>query len=164
MKGMVIYIEMEGYLRQWLKHSLGDPVKFPNKSFENELLIRHLTTPKSEPPHSKTPQSIGIIIPDSSFKPSEHYNYLGRRGRTALIAAIENLFRITLWHDCLPLFCQPKGNVNKGIEDWCNNHGIDMDYHEAVRQKLYRMRKSFKTHGIILAKFYKKDYHDTGKK
>ena len=43
MKGMVIYIEMEGYLRQWLKHSLGDPVKFPNKSFENGQPLFFLT-------------------------------------------------------------------------------------------------------------------------
>ena len=40
--------------------------------------------------------------------------------------------------------------VNKIVAAWCEMHGIDDDYIETVRQKFYRIRKSYTTKGINL--------------
>ena len=38
---------------------------------------------------------------------------------------------------------------------WCEAHGIDDDYTEAVRQKYYRMRKAYAKNGMFLGKLRK---------
>lgn len=165
MKGMFVYVRLETAPRQWLTHCLGNPVVFPSHSYENALLIRMLTKrPAGVSPLNEgtDPKCVPILIPDSSSKPSEYYNYLGRRGHELLVSAIDDLFRLALWSECSSSLYQ--GGVNKAIDEWCERNGIELDAREAVRQKFYRMRKKYQTTGIILGNFYKKHYHNTGKK
>ena len=168
MKGMTFTLQMEQYMRQWLIHSLGEPVAFPPQSYENSIILRYISkrTEASCPAgghRSDSLPSVEVIIPDSNEKPSEFYHHMGRRGCRALVAAIDNLFRLDLWSACAPQI-HSRVELNSFIDEWCERHGIDLDFREAVRQKFYRMRKSYREKGIILGKFHKKRYHETGKK
>ena len=156
MKDFIVHIKVEKYIKQWLEHSLGNPVRFPPHSYENEVLRRHLQKrPRSAPVFFDDPDMVAVIIPDSSERKPEFYNYLGIRGQRALQSAIDGLFRLALWSDCAPLL-HSKRELNRGIDEWCKMHGIALDYREAVRQKFYRIRKSYQIKGIILGKIYRK--------
>ena len=76
-----------------------------------------------------------------------------------MCAALVSLFRIHLWSDIAPKI--HADGLNRAIDDWCQSQGIDIDYREGVRQKFYRMRRSYETYGIILGK---KHCHKVGKK
>ena len=39
MSNIVIYLKLETYLKQWLIHSFGSPVRFPAKSNENAIIV-----------------------------------------------------------------------------------------------------------------------------
>ncbi|MBR7028471.1 MAG: hypothetical protein IKI05_03550 [Bacteroidaceae bacterium] len=156
MKDIVVYIKVEKYIKQWLEHTLGNPVRFPTHSYENEVLRRHLQKrPANVLLPLADPDLVAIVIPDSSERKPEFYNYLGFRGQRALQSAIDGLFRLALWSDCAPLL-HSKRELNRGIDAWCKQHGIELDYREAVRQKFYRIRKSYRIKGIVLGKIYQK--------
>lgn len=70
-------------------------------------------------------------------------------------SAIDGLFRLALWSECASLL-HSKRELNRGIDEWCKLHGIELDCREAVRQKFYRIRKSYQIKGIILGKKYNK--------
>ena len=155
MSNMVFYIKLEGYLHQWLTHSLGSPVVFPKGSNENAVIRRFL----AKLPHGKQPDIYqngftAIAIPDSKAKPPRTYNYLGPRAKLAIKQVIEDLFRQNLWHEMSDVVMS--GDLNKNIMAWCEMHGIDDDYSEAVRQKFYRMRQNYNSKGIFLAQKHKK--------
>ena len=40
MKDITVLLRLEPYLRQWLTHAFGEPVRFPAQSYENHLLLR----------------------------------------------------------------------------------------------------------------------------
>ncbi|MBR4552401.1 MAG: hypothetical protein IKO20_01595 [Bacteroidaceae bacterium] len=158
MKDIVVHLKVEKYIKQWLEHTLGNPVRFPSRSYESEVLRRAL---RKQPQDIRTPillckaDYVAIVIPDDDYKRPEYYNYLPVRGQRRLQAAIDGLFRIALWSDCAPLI-HSKQELNAGIDKWCQQHGIELDYREAVRQKFYRLRKEFRIKGIILGKKYQK--------
>lgn len=151
----LIYIHLEGYLRQWLVNRLGNPVQFNRGSHENALLKINITD--SVPPHEQTPvgnDMVGIVVPRIDGKPWSRYHYLGRRGAAQLVEAIETLFRIDLWQGCARhIGCN---NIQSSIESWCRNHGISIEYRSAVHKKFYRMRNSYSKRGVILGKKYVK--------
>ncbi len=160
MKNICIYLRLETYLARWLTATLGNPVRFPAHSFENELLIRVLTIrPKHLPPSKPEAGAVAIVIPDNSHRRPEFYNHLGQRGERLLRTTIDALFRIHLWSECAPLLSAP-GRLNAGLDEWCARHGIPLDNREAVRQKFYRMRKNYEQFGIYLGKKYKKHCHE----
>ena len=156
MKDITIQVKMDGYMREWLQFHLGNPVRFPAKSYENEVLVRYLSKrPKDMPPEAEDAGTVAIVIPDNGYRRPEYYNYLGHRGRRAIIHAIDNLFRLDLWSGCAPLL-HSRRELNKGIDAWCQANGISLDSREAVRQKFYRIRRSYFNKGVILGKFYSK--------
>lgn len=166
MKDITIYIKLPSYLRQWATHSMGNPVRFPEQSYENHLLHRCLwrSIRNTQPPSMRCPEDcVQVVITDDRCRKPEFYNYLSRRGQTAMLRAIESLFRIHLWSDCVHLIHGTEG-MNEGLDRWCAEHGIGLDYREAVRQKFYRMRRSYETMGIILGKKHKKKFDTTGQK
>ena len=141
MSKFLIYLKLEPYLHQWLTHSLGNPVVFPARS--NDLYADGLTA---------------VCIPDSKAKPVQYYNYCGPKAKSAIVEAIEDLFRINLWEELLPLSYSTERaecGLNKMIAAWCEMHGISDDYTEAVRQKYYRMRKAYAKNGVFLGKLRK---------
>lgn len=157
MKDIVVHVKVERYIKQWLEHSLGNPVRFPSRSYESELLRRSLRKrPRTSSPVAVIdPCSVAVVIPDDDYKRPEYYNYLGFHGQRALQSAIDGLFRLSLWSECAPLIHSSR-ELNRGIDAWCGAHGIELDCREAVRQKFYRIRQSYRQKGVILGKIYRK--------
>lgn len=150
MSSIVFYLRLEPYLRQWLVHSLGDPVVFPAQSNENVVIRRFLRKrPEDIRPELAADGLTAICIPDSKAKPPQYYNYLGKKAKAAVKETIEDLFRTNLWNEISDLTRRNCG-LNKTIAAWCEMHGIDDDYSETVRQKYYRMRDSYNKKGIFL--------------
>ena len=150
MSSIVFYLRLEPYLRQWLVHSLGDPVVFPAQSNENAVIRRFLRKrPEDIHPELAADGLTAICIPDSKAKPPQYYNYLGKKAKAAVKETIEDLFRANLWNEISDLTRRNCG-LNKTIAAWCEIHGIDDDYSETVRQKYYRMRDSYNKKGIFL--------------
>ena len=156
MKDIQVHIKVERYIKEWLTFHLGNPVRFPERSYENEVIHRHLIRRPSTVPFEKPNEdTIAIVITDCRYRKPEHYNYLGRGGQRAVASAINALFKIQLWAECMPLM-HAKGELNKGIDKWCADNGISLDAREAVRQKFYRLRKLYLDKGIVLHKIYRK--------
>lgn len=155
----LIYLKLEPYLHQWLVHSLGNPVVFPAKSNENAIIRRFLQTkPMDAMPDLYAEGLTAVCIPDSKAKPVQFYNYCPPKGKAAIVEAIEDLFRINLWEELLPLSYSAERTacgLGQMIASWCEAHGIDDDYTEAVRQKYYRMRKAYAKNGMFLGKLRK---------
>lgn len=150
MSQMVFYIKLEKYLSEWLTHSLGNPVRFPNGSNENAVIRAFIQQPpKDKKPETASAGSIAIYIPESKAKPASSYNHMGKNGKKALREAIKDLFTRNLWNELRPI-----DNINVGVNTriaaWCEMHGIGLDRVETVRQKYYRMREAYKKRSINL--------------
>ena len=153
MSQFVIYIKLEKYLSEWLTHSLGCPVRFPNGSNENAVIRAFIQkTPEDEIPEKASDDATPIYIPDSKAKPPESYNYMTESGKKAVREAIMDLFTRNLWNELRPI-----DNINIGVNTrvaaWCEMHGIGLDRVETVRQKYYRIREAYKKRGINLQNF-----------
>lgn len=151
MKDITIEVPVEHYIYQWVSHTVGLPIRFPKRSAENALLIQLL---KKRPPSNPTANprglpKVSIVIPDNRAKAPEYYHYLDHRGESEVRNVLARMFRIALWAECCSLVCCRWG-VNGGIDNWCRRNGIAIEYREAVRQKFYRMRRSYIDHGIAL--------------
>lgn len=160
MSSFVIYLKLEKYLSEWLTNSLGDPVRFPVQSNENAIIRRFLQKqPIDKQPETMSPGLTRVVIPESKAKPTATYNYFGPHAKLALIEAIEDLFRQNMWAELGTMFDGTVG-LNKTIAAWCEMHGIDDDHTEAVRQKYYRIRKSYGKKGIFLNSLTRKRTDD----
>lgn len=155
MEHILVYVPFEKYLGQWLVNRLGSPVAFPARSNENAILARYIQRPPSKN-YVPTLRSAGIPVrvPIVHGKNPYSHTHLARRGETALIAAVELLFRMDLWYGLAPLLTTR--GINAHIDRWCEQHGIALDYREAVRQKFYRIRKDYLASEIILGKKHRK--------
>ncbi len=150
MSQYIIYVKLEKYLSEWLTHSLGCPVRFPQGSNENAVIRTFITKlPPDATPLMAAPDTTPIYIPDSKAKPAETYNYMGERGKKAVHEAIMDLFIRNLWNDLRPIENTRVG-VNTRIAAWCEMHGIGIDRIETVRQKYYRIRDAYTRRGINL--------------
>ena len=168
MKGITVSILLPYYLAQWLTHALGNPVKFPVQSYENRLLSRLLsrrhrgdgsraTLPVAEGNVRANRQRVSFVIPDNDMRRPEYFNNLSVRASAQMAEAIDTLFRLHLWSECVCLIHSRQG-LNKGIDQWCRRQGISIEYREAVRQKFYRMRRAYEREGIILGEKHRKRY------
>lgn len=153
MSQFIIYIKLEKYLSEWLTHTLGCPVRFPNGSNENAVIRAFIQqTPEGEKPETAAEGMTPIYIPDSKAKPPESYNYMTDSGKKAVREAIMDLFTRNLWNELRPIDSINIG-VNTRIAAWCEMHGIGLDRVETVRQKYYRIREAYKKRGINLQNF-----------
>ncbi len=155
MSQFLIYLKLPKYLSQWVTDRLGNPVVFPASSPQNAVIRTYIRKRlPSEPVDCLPPEGYtAICIPDSIAKPPEVYNHLGERGKLAMQETIKDLFLRELWSDISPLEKAPCG-LNKLIAAWCENHGIDIDRIETVRQCYYRIRKAYQQRGINLKKVH----------
>lgn len=152
MSQFLIYVPLEKHLSEWLTHHLGDPVAFPAYSNENAVIRAFLQKlPPGKEPELNDGTMTAIVIPDSSAKPPETYNYIGRKAKKAIREAIRDLFLRALWSDISPLEKSAVG-LNALIAAWCESHGIGVDRIEAVRQCYYRVRQSYARKDINLRK------------
>lgn len=159
MSQFCIYIKLKPYLKEWLVHSLGEPVVFPDHSNENAVIRTFIQRrPADAPVEINTAgEFTAICIPDSKAKPAEYYNYISHSGKKAIIEAIEDRFIQNLWGELSILTFSNYGKgINTHIEAWCEMHGISLDSAETVRQKYFRIRKAYTEKGIDLRNFSRK--------
>jgi len=176
-KMLVITIALPPFLCQWLKSRMGDPARFPNGSYENALIARHLSKRPSQKAQSsqsflsiKSFQSkeskksneaneaslARIAAPSVRGKPPGSWNYLPRRGRDELRAAIVTLFTLDLWNSCVSLLANRTVSLGEGLDEWCRSRSITPENREAVRQRFYRLRRAYAARGVILGRRYRK--------
>ena len=159
MSQFVIYLELKPYLKEWLEHSLGNPVEFPPHSNENAVIRTFIQRrPEAEPIETNSSGVLTAIrIPDSKAKPAEYYNYITGSGKQAIVEAIEDRFVQNLWGELSMLTLSTQGkSINTHIAAWCEMHGISLDSVETVRQKYFRVRKAYTEKGIDLRNFSRK--------
>lgn len=159
MSQFCVYIKLKPYLREWLVHSLGEPVTFPEHSNVNAVVRTFLQRRPTDIPVeiNSSGELTAICIPDSKAKPAEYYNYLSNSAKKAVTESIEDLFRLNLWNELAQLAMVDDGRgVNSHIAAWCEMHGISLDSVETVRQKYFRIRKAYTEKGIDLRNFTRK--------
>lgn len=152
MSQFCIYIKLQPFVKEFLIHSLGNPIVFPPQSVENSTIHHFIDRlPKGRIPETSNDELTAICIPDSKTKPSATYNFLSPRGKDAVIQCCELLFNRNMWTelgDMSSLGCK----TMTAIYAWCEKHGISVDYADTIRQRYYRMRSSYTKRGIDLMK------------
>ena len=144
MSDIVIYLKLEPYLAQWLKHEHGEsPVVFPKNSAENDILELSLTLkPYLAIPNQPGDDKVPISVPYFKSKDVRSYNYLPPGGRRALARCIRTRFVIALWSDLYKF-----GNIGKRKQDiiwaWMEAHGIEStDTNWNTIAKIYMRKRS----------------------
>lgn len=157
MKDIVVYVPLPPYLREWLTHQLGSPVRFPARSYESMVLTRLCAKrPKSAVAEVACPSGcVAVVLPDNKWHKPEYYNYLSRASLNKMGHVVKTLFRLHLWTECCGLIGST-APLNESIQEWCRSHGIGAENREAVRQTFYRMRQLYESTGIILGEKRKK--------
>lgn len=145
-----ITISLDGYLRDWAIHQYGHPLSFPLRSYENAILARYLS--KRPCVCSSGENSVTVNLPQVRGKNAACYTYLSTQGHSALLEALDVIFRLDMWHSLASILTC--GDINENIRRWCLSRGINDDHVEAVRQKFYRARRDYAKCGIILGKKY----------
>lgn len=160
MNQYVVYIKVKPFIRQWLTYHYGNPVQFPVQSVENATIRRFLTKQPDGKPKMGDIDDVPICIPDSKQKPVITYNYLGEHAKEAVEECIEDTFRMQMWNDLNDLH-ECGCSILKGVQAWCENNGISIDYDCTIKMRYQRMRKSYLSNGIDLRNKHRnsdKDY------
>lgn len=150
MSQYLIYIQVKPFLRQWLVHHYGEPVVFPPQSAENATIRRFLAKrPKSMVTEDAGGNMLAVCVPDSKQKPAVTYNHLGQYAKDALIECIEDTFKLQMWKDLNDLHscgC----SILKGVQAWCENNGISVDYDRTILMRYQRLRRVYLENDIDL--------------
>lgn len=152
MKGLTTYIKLEKSVALWATYKLGNPLRFIKKSPLNAMLRQLCTQRPRGVPIQIAPQEgeVEVVIPDDPYRPSEVYNYLSNHAARELAMAITDLFELHLWQGCAP-YLGTKG-INDAVRRWCSSVSITAEYHDAVIQRFYRIRKRYEQQGIVLGR------------
>ena len=143
MRGIFIYIKLESWLAQWVKHEQnGNPIVFNRKSTEHSILETFLIKlPYGVSPDRPEENAVAIELPFFKYKDVRVYNYLPKRAKNALKRCIRNRFVIDLWQD-LHRF----GYIGKRKQDviyaWMEAHGIEAtETNFFALQKMYQRKR-----------------------
>lgn len=150
MKDVLIYLDVPPYLKEWLTHTYGHPVRFPARGVENELLrCSTIRRPSTVPIDTPAPGRVAIALPDCDTHRPEFYNYLPRKARAQLTKTLQGMFTLQLWYAGLHALMSG-APLLRSLDDWCSSHGISASSTDAVRKKFYRLRKVYQPHGVKL--------------
>ena len=143
MSDYIIYLRLDPYLAQWLKHEHGEPVEFPKNSTENDVLELGLI---QKPLLAFVPgpgeNRVAIALPFFKNKDVRKCHYLPASGRRSLARCIRSRFVIALWNDLYKF-----GNIGKRKQDliwtWMEAHGIEpTDTNWNTIAKIYMRKRS----------------------
>ena len=126
MDEIIIYLQLDPYLAQWLTHEHpGQVIRFPKNSAENDVLELGLI-PKPFLAVDVQPgeNCVPIALPFFKNKDVRKNNYLPQKARRALAQCIRTRFVIALWNDLYRF-----GNIGRRKQDliwtWMEAHGIE---------------------------------------
>ncbi len=153
MSSYCTYICLKPFVAQWLTNALGSPVRFPNGSPENAVMTRRcIPLPRGYSPDVPADGLTAVRIPDSRERPARVYNYLPPAGKRELEMLVESLFTLSWRQELLREIVRPGVNIDSTVRQWCRQHGIDPDYAETIRQRIYRWRAQLQQRGISTKK------------
>lgn len=149
MERYLIYIRLKPFLRQWLCHAFGDPVRFPARSPENAFLRRHVQLrPAGVPPDTAGEGLTAIVLPTQGDRKVEYWNYLTDADRRELGLMIDGLFTLAWYADLREQLARP--GINAAVHDWCRHNGIGIDHEDTVVQRINRWRRECAKSGVNL--------------
>ena len=123
-------------------------------------MIRHFSRkrPDGVLPDAQQEGEVAIVLKGSASKKPETYNYISVHGKAAIAEAIDDIFSMQLWEDLTDIGCRSV-QLSKLIRDWMDDNGISMqsNNYENLRQKLQRLKDSFKKSGVNISRGYKHD-------
>lgn len=145
MSDVIIWIDMEPYLRQWYIHDGGGnvPVRL-KKGGPDSNLLRCLLRKQPPGAHEETERegAVPIVVPYYRGKNIQANHYLDHDARVAFHNHVRNRFQVELWKDL-----HKTRFVRKRKQDliyaWMEKHGIeDSETNYFAIQKIYqRLRK-----------------------
>ena len=141
-----IYLKCKPWVRAWLHHCWGDPVRFSNKSLEHDE-IRHWLQPlpSGTMPKMREDDDVAIVIPQSQRKRPDVYNYLSKTAKRALTNMI-NFSRN--FKQAVVRSCRNGIQIKYAVIMWMESNGIPMDHYETLLQQINRMVMANKKKGI----------------
>lgn len=150
MSKFVIYLKLQPFVAQFLHHHYGDPVRFQPMSVENATILQFTQKlPAGKEPDTSVQGLTAVCIPDNEKKDPATFNYLGKKGKEAVVDCIERTFKLMMWselNDMSAIGC----SVLNAIDAWCEMHGIDIEYDRTILMRYNRLRKSYEKKGIDL--------------
>lgn len=150
MNDFYIYLSVEPYLKAYLEHHFGNPVRLPERSPEHDLIFR-LLQPGSKAPAPDTGEGSNLMIRIPSYRKKNPavYNYFPNKAKRALVGSLDGLFRLNLWKEMNKLSTS-NSSLTDLIYAWMELHGIPEEHWETIRQKYYRMRDRYDKKGIAI--------------
>ena len=150
MSQFVIYLRLKPFLRQFLVHHYGDPVRFDDHSVSNARIVSVLQRrPAGALPETAGDGLTAVCIPFSKQKDPAGWNYVSDHGKAFIVDHLESVFLMTLWNE-MSQMCGEDSKLQSAAYAWCEMHGIDIDYADTIRMKYYREKQKFLSHGIDL--------------
>lgn len=150
MSQSVIYLKLKPFIRQYLVHAFGDPVRFDDHSVTNARIISVLQQRRSSfPPETPAEGMTAVCIPYSKQKDPASFNFVSSSGKNFIIEHIEAIFLMNLWNE-MSQMCGDDTKLQSAAYAWCEMHGIDLDYADTIRMRYYREKKKLLEHGIDL--------------
>ena len=150
MSKFVVYLKLQPFVAQWLHHHYGNPVQFQPKSVENSTILQFTQKlPEGRQPDTAADGLTAVCIPDNEKKDPATYNYLGPKGKEAVVDCIERTFKLMMWNelnDMSDVGCSVLG----AIDAWCEMHGIDIEYDRTILMRYNRIRNSYVKKGVDL--------------
>lgn len=149
-----IFLDLEPYLAQWLKHEHGGeyPIRIKRGSAEADVLEYYLTPqPKSKQPKI-IPHSgeVEIVLPWFKHKDIRTYNHLPHKATVLLQELIRTRFRVNLWKDLYTIKNLTQ-RTDITIEKWMVKHGIEFDDRNfnTIAKILQRKRAAYCENGRL---------------
>lgn len=150
MSKFLIYVKLQPFVAQWLTNTFGSPVKFDSQSVENSVILQFTKrVPQGKKPDTGSDGDTPIYIPDSKMKDPAVFNYLTASGKKAIEESIEHIFKMNMWAE-LSNIESYHVKISTAVCDWCEAHGIDVEYADTIRQRYYRLRDAKMKRGVDL--------------
>lgn len=150
MSQFVIYLRLKPFIRQYLIHHFGNPVRFDDHSVMNARLLSVLMRRNGNvTPETAADGLTAICIPYSKQKDPACYNYVSAHGKKLIEEMIDNIFLVNLWNEISQMYNEDT-KLQSAAYAWCEMHGIDIDYADTIRMRFYREKKRLEKRGIDL--------------
>lgn len=151
MKDVLIYLPLKPFIRQFLFHHYGCPVKFPAQSITNKCIVSVLQKRRKDGlPEVAGEGRTPICIPDNSAKDPAVWNFVSTFGKKLICQHIESVFSMCIWCE-MTAACQFNDRKQQDAAyEWCLRHGVSLDYADTIRMRYYRDKTSFLSQKIDL--------------